>query len=991
MGKANRMNKKRNNNQPEAEWDERRIEELFLLHLRYKEAQFMAVGSNQPILLDDQATAWVVYTGRVDLFAVPLADGRVAGPRTHLFRVGAGQALWGVEFARMGGRVGLLAVGNKETRLLKLPTSRLQVLSQDEEFGPPIVAMLEQWVMQLSSCLSPTLPPKDCLNLEAGKEMTVIRQRYASTRRGVLWIEHVQGKSHFMGRSQFAVNGQGYMPISAQTWIETVEDSRIQAENTAVFLTHDPDWSSLADFHQLVLQSIWHTVQKSTQTDQQRLQNKVLSNQEIIHDALIRLAAPLTSPNSHPPIQTEQKPLLQACRLVAESLNIALVIPPTNRLTKTTTEPLAEIARASRFQIRQVALKGRWWQLDGGSFVGYWEDGNQPVAILPQTANSYVVHDPVTGSQTAVNDEVAERLAPFATMFYRSFANRAISAWDMLKFGLHGRWPELRAIVLAGIVVSLLSLIIPVATGIIFNTIIPNAAHNQLWQLGLVMFVIALAIAMFQVTQNVAVLRLQGKMGNALQAAVWSRLMSLPASFFRDYTAGDLGDRAMGINMIQQTLSGPVIYALLSGIFSLFSFFLLFYYSKQLALVATILILISVIVTITSGFKQVQYQRTLTDIRGDISGTVLQAITGITKFRTAGSEGRAFANWAKEFSVLKEIVYKSRNVANNLLVFNTGFTILAAMIIFAMVATMGQEKLSTGDFLAFHAAFAQFLAAMLVLSTTLVRSLGVIPVFERAQPILQTQPEIDEFREDPGELTGRIEISHVSFRYSEDGPFILHDVSATVNPGEFIALVGPSGSGKSTLFRLLIGFELPEMGSIYYDGQDLTKLDIREVRQQIGVVLQNGKMMAGDIFTNIVGASTLTLDDAWEAARLVGLAEDIEQMPMGMHTVISDGGGTLSGGQRQRLRIARALVNKPRIIFFDEATSALDNRTQAVVSDSLDNLKATRIVIAHRLSTIMNAYRIYVLQNGRVVQQGSYEELIQQEGTFAELAKRQMT
>ena len=432
------------------------------------------------------------------------------------------------------------------------------------------------------------------------------------------------------------------------------------------------------------------------------------------------------------------------------------------------------------------------------------------------------------------------------------------------------------------------------------------------------------------------------------------------------------------------------MYALLSGIFSLFSFFLLFYYSQKLAIVATFLVLIAVAATILSGYKQVKYQRILTEIQGRISGTVLQAITGITKFRTSGSEGRAFANWAKEFSQLKEAAYKSRNLANNLVIFNVGFTILAAMIMFAAVAMMGQEELSTGSFLAFNAAFAQFMMASLTLSTTLVRSLVIVPTFERAQPILHTQPEIDELKKYPGELTGQIEVSHVSFRYRPNGRPVLHDVSLTINPGEFVALVGPSGSGKSTLFRLLIGFEKPEMGSIYYDDQDLSKLDIREVRRQMGVVLQNGKIMAGDIFTNIVGASTLTLDNAWEAARMTGLAEDIQAMPMGMHTVIGDGGGTLSGGQRQRLLIARSLVNKPRILFFDEATSALDNRTQAVVSESLDNLQATRIVIAHRLSTIMNADHIYVLHDGRVVQQGTYDELIKSEGVFADLAKRQI-
>jgi ATP-binding cassette subfamily C protein len=301
-----------------------------------------------------------------------------------------------------------------------------------------------------------------------------------------------------------------------------------------------------------------------------------------------------------------------------------------------------------------------------------------------------------------------------------------------------------------------------------------------------------------------------------------------------------------------------------------------------------------------------------------------------------------------------------------------------------------QEHLTTGQFLGFYAAFTQFLAGGLAVSSLAVSALTVIPQYERACPILQTLPEADVLKTDPDELTGRIEISHVEFQYRPNEPYVLHDVSLQIEPGLFVALVGPSGSGKSTLLRLLLGFEIPSAGAVYYDGQDLSGLDVVSVRRQMGVVLQDGKLFSGDIFTNIIGSLPLTVDDAWEAARLVGMDEDIRQMPMGMNTVISEGGGNLSGGQRQRILIARAIVNRPRILFFDEATSALDNRTQAVVSASLERLRATRVVIAHRLSTVQNADRIYVLSGGCVVQAGTYRELVDQEGVFADLARRQL-
>jgi ABC-type bacteriocin/lantibiotic exporter with double-glycine peptidase domain len=282
-----------------------------------------------------------------------------------------------------------------------------------------------------------------------------------------------------------------------------------------------------------------------------------------------------------------------------------------------------------------------------------------------------------------------------------------------------------------------------------------------------------------------------------------------------------------------------------------------------------------------------------------------------------------------------------------------------------------------------------FMGAALDLTATAVGLVGLIPTWERAKPILDAVPEFDLDKPDPGELTGRIEVSHLTFRYTEDGPLILDDVSLEARPGQFIALVGPSGAGKSTLLRILLGFDLPDSSSVYYDRHDLATIDVTAVRRQIGVVLQSSRLTAGDIYTNIVGSGSYALEDAWDAARMAGFEDEIRAMPMGLHTVVSEGGGTLSGGQRQRLLIARALVTRPRVLLFDEATSALDNRAQQIVSESIDRLHATRIVIAHRLSTIRNADRIYVLDGGRVVQSGTFDELMAEPGLFADLAARQ--
>ncbi|RYD06051.1 hypothetical protein N752_05860 [Desulforamulus aquiferis] len=462
-------------------------------------------------------------------------------------------------------------------------------------------------------------------------------------------------------------------------------------------------------------------------------------------------------------------------------------------------------------------------------------------------------------------------------------------------------------------------------------------------------------------------------------------------SFFKQYSAGELAMRAMGISQIRNRLSGATITTILSSIFSVFYFALLFYYDVKLAVIATGLIMVVIIMTVIHGYILINYQRQLTDIDNKISGLVLQLIGGVVKFRVSGAESRAFYQWSREFSKQRKVAFKSKNISNGLVVFNSIFQVVTSMIIFYGMITFSQGSLGAGKFIAFNTAFASLMGAMISLTEVCISIIGMVPLYERARPILEALPEYDENMNDPGQLTGSIEVSHVSFRYKQDGPLILKDISLQIKEGEYIGLVGTSGSGKSTLFRILLGFEKPESGRVYYNGQDIGKVDIRSVRKQLGVVLQNGQLMSGDIYTNIVGTNpNLTMEDAWEAAKMAGLDQDIKEMPMGLHTVISEGAGTISGGQRQRLLIARAIVKKPRIIYFDEATSALDNGTQAIVSNSLNKLKATRIVIAHRLSTIVNCDRIIVLDQGRIIEIGTYEQLMQLNGVFANLAKRQL-
>jgi len=590
--------------------------------------------------------------------------------------------------------------------------------------------------------------------------------------------------------------------------------------------------------------------------------------------------------------------------------------------------------------------------------------------------------------------DLALTLDGFAFTFYRPLPSGKLSLWDLLTFSLHDTRRELVSVVVMGICAGLLGLVVPIATAIIFDSIIPNARRGQLMQIAGILMVLAIAAAMFTLTRNFSMLRLEGKMGAALQAAIWDRVLRLPVSFYRKYTAGDLADRSLGIDYILRVLTGSVIFSILSGVFSVFSFLLLFYYNWQLALVASVIVLVSCIASTTSMYVQIRYQRQVFRARGHISGMVLGFIDNIARLRVSGAEPRAFAAWAREFSKQKRLTVRARSISSGLAVFNSALPVVSLAVIFAYSTRfIGQPfspALTTGAFLAFLASFVQFQTAILQLSSAVESALSIVPIHERAIPILETLPEVSEKNKHPGELQGAIEVGHLNFRYQAEAPLVVRDVSFVVRPGEFVAIVGPSGSGKSSLFRLLLGFERPESGAIYYDAQDLSGLDAQAVRQQMGVVIQNARVASGSILDNIVGSTTLTIDDAWEAARGAGLAEDITQMPMGMYTIVNEGGSNLSGGQRQRLLIARAILRKPRIFLLDEATGALDNRTQAMVSRTLEVLRATRIVIAHRLSTIVNADRIFVMEKGVLVQRGSYRELADQEGLFRALVKRQL-
>jgi ATP-binding cassette subfamily C protein len=610
--------------------------------------------------------------------------------------------------------------------------------------------------------------------------------------------------------------------------------------------------------------------------------------------------------------------------------------------------------------------------------------------LLPRSRGRYECIDPAANTRGLVTAEVAAGINIEAHQFYRPFPDQPIKGHHLVAFGLRSCVRDLVYVTLAGICGGLLTLLVPVLTGTIFDTVIPRSEYHTLYLYAALIFVSSIAIALFQLVRSFGMLRIETRLDFTLQSAVWDRLLNLPVPFFRKYQAGELAASANSIMMLRKILSDTVIYSLLGAIFMSFNIVLLFIYDAMLAVYIGMIMVFSLLCVLYISRSIMKRQRSIITLQNRIFGMLTQFLSSISKIRIAGAEVHAFSRWAGLFSENKSHTYEVRRSFLSITLLTTSLPMLATLLLFAVIGGRLPGTMSTGGFMAFYTAMTMTVMSYMQLLMAAVSAAFAAPIFDSIRPILDTLPENVAFKAELQRTFGEIEVSNVSFRYHEDGPLVLDNISLHIEPGEFVAVVGPSGSGKSTLLRLLLGFDTPGSGAVYYDRQDLASFDPASLRRQAGTVLQHAQLQPGTIFTNIVGMTAGTHEDAWAAARLVGLDEDILQMPMGMHTVVSGGLSTLSGGQRQRIMIARAIVSRPRILFFDEATSALDNATQQIVSSSLEQLQATRVVIAHRLSTVRNADRIFVLDHGRIVEEGNYDTLMMRNGIFTGLVRRQM-
>ena len=681
---------------------------------------------------------------------------------------------------------------------------------------------------------------------------------------------------------------------------------------------------------------------------------------------------------------------LSACNAAGKYVNAHFTLPATLSENKNSAELFKAVCEASGVRYRKVALRNGWQHGDCGALVGFEKETKRPMALLPAKPGRYEVFDPSSGARTPVSDDAPFSLQPFAYMFYPGFPDRPLNGRDLIRSIWTTFSRDLKIVAAAGIVAGLILLAIPMAAGVVFKKIVPESDSHMLVLITTALLVSVFAGRILDLARGYALVRLQTRWTLWAQAAIWDRMLRLPLPFFRRFTVGDLVARASMVDRIQEIAGAAAVTAIIGGLASCFNLILLFYFSPTLAAAAILFAALMILATGLLVKRIVVWQRKAFEENGRLNGFIYQFITGIAKTRVAGADERMYRIWRGGFEQEKTSSYRAGLYQMAASILNAAAPATGTLIIFMALGQMHIQAVNAGTFIAFNTALTVFLSSAILMSEIIVHLAIASPAIGRLNPILEAEPETQDSKKDPGALSGHISVENISFKYQAQGPDILKQVSWEARPGEFIALAGPSGSGKSTMLRLLLGFEYSDSGSICYDARALSDIDIFAVRRQTGVVLQTSKLVPGDILTNIIGASSLTTSDAWEAAEMAGLADDIRDMPMGMYTMINEGATTLSGGQRQRILIARAIARKPRIIFFDEATSALDNKSQKIVSQSLEKIKATRIVVAHRLSTIINADKILVMEHGEIVQAGTYEQLIKEQGLFQKIAHRQI-
>lgn len=651
-------------------------------------------------------------------------------------------------------------------------------------------------------------------------------------------------------------------------------------------------------------------------------------------------------------------------------------------------EQLENILRPHGIMQQKITLNGKWWQLTVGPKLGYDHEGNMLLFLPEKWIFGYRCTNS-KGETMVVNEQLMQHVSKEGITFYQALPARELKPIDLIKFSVSVLPSSaVFALFTASMIVALFGMFIPFINKQLFDSVIPNGIVRDLYPMGALLVGVVVGSALFEVMRNKLIFRVKDILGIHLQTAVMARIFTLSTQFFLKYSSGEIANRVTSIRLLCSFANEAILGSMLTLIFSVVYIFQILVYAKSLLLPSVIVLIIQVILLVVYAFQLHQEGKELIQHQSKLDGVLYNLFAGIQKIRLTGSERRAYTRWMDAYRKCAHITYNPKWRVK-LMPALLALCSVGSIVLIYFLAIM--NHLTMSDFIAFSAAYGMISVAIAAVTGVIPQIAQISPLLNIAKPVLKSEPEVSPRSQQVQFLSGSIEISDLSFKYDKASNWLFRNFNLKIEPGEYVAFVGESGCGKSTLIRLLLGFEQPQAGGIFYDNYDLWKCDKVSLRRQIGTCLQNGSLFAGNIFTNItITAPWSTMEDAWHAAELATIADDIRDMPMQMHTVISEGVGGFSGGQKQRLLIARALINNPQIIFFDEATSALDNISQRAISDNLGQLHCTRVVVAHRLSTVKKCDRIIFLDQGKIIEQGDYATLMAQKGRFYEMAVRQL-
>ena len=957
-------------------------------------ADGMAVpcAGNQPLDMGDPESVWIVETGAVDIFLTERLNGVEQTALQLLVHAGTSRLLPGVEPQTAETTLGLVARGLPGTVLRQIPVDDLVGIHAGE-----LGTLVDAWIMDVSAALSRSLanqPPPNIL-LETG--LLPESGRTFSTRRGVAWVQ-VPNTSTGAGLYMDLVEVGGRdnattaaLPLTPASWLTLPLQMQlsmpISSDDLAVNGRLLP---ALTSFHALALETE-RINRMLAVVDQAHLEHATVTTRRVGETRARHQLLNVPVGGETRGIDDDDSPLAKALRTVGQHEGIRFRWPQKSDMPNLPPE-LVDILDVSGVRGRRVQLGAidRWWRGDSGAMLAFRSDGDAPVALLPGVLGQYRIYDPMTNRTTRVTEGCLRSLNGDAWQFYLSLGSNPVRTGDLLRMFGNGLSASLARFAATGLAGGLILLLPSVALGFIANHVIPAGEFGLLVSITTGLATLAVILALLHVLQGMALMRVEGRIASRIEAAFWDRLLRLPLGFLHQYTAGDRAMRGMTFQRLRDAVQGVAANNVLSIIFLLPALLVIFVYDVALGAVTSAFGLVALIVTVTLGLRQVSPYERMIRASHRLTGVLFQFINGISKLRIDGAEGSAYAVWAQHFGEQQRAELELGKHDAHLRSFGAALPLLAAAVLLAVMSLRDTAMLAIGDFLLVYAAFMLFVSGVIRLGASFSVIAAVGPELNQIRPFLAETPEAGDGREPVEYLGGDLAFDRVSFRYDPEGPMILDDVSIHARRGEFIAIAGHSGSGKSTLFRLALGLNEPDSGTVYYDGRDLRQLNVQQLRRKLGAVPQKADLHPQDLWDNIAAnLDHITAEDVWKAAHSASVSDEIAQMPMQMLTCVGDNQSVMSGGETQRITIARALARNPSILLLDEATNFLDNENQARVMSHLANLPVTRIVIAHRLSTLRQADRIYVLDSGKIVECGSYEELNTARGVFHELVRRQ--